>query len=354
MGLRKIFNKVLSVTQEISLFTLVFCGFGVIVSAVGFGLYIPTKLLAVIVSSIGSCAGAGIIALTIPKLVGVRLAEDKEKIVQKELKIIQAEEQVKRVQELGLEKEKLLAEIERHKNMRVDVNAYRNILKLGLSQFDIDTYDFKQEVIEEKDRSHVLDPRRSVKREYVGVIRHKFKAMFGVDLSKLEFSELSSNVLQISGVTSEFQGLIPDLNENPRKLAEIRVRKYSENSSDFCLMDSYKIISCQGLKSSTKDGITDYEDFADRQEREFLQRFTQGLVFQGLQNHIIQMAEEFLRLVFQPMGKTIQFVDSIPSGGKGFLEYLEARNRQIENQIQNLVEKKESLQLPKLRNVIEN
>lgn len=332
-------DKLVALTKKISLSALMLLGTAAVVAAVAFGLYTPTKLLAVIVASIGSCIGTGIISLTLPKLAGLRLEEERGKIAEEEQKRAVLTQQIVRLKELEAEREQLQAEIERQKRMRVDVNMYRPVLKLGISELDIDTYDFKEILITKTDRSSKWDPRRSKQKEYIGVIRHKFKALFGVDLMKLKFTELESGELEISGLQSEFQGMIPDPVQDPWVLTEIRLHLIKEAGA--WKADEYKIISGNKVK-----GNNEYVEYAQKQSAEFITRFKQGLEFRGLHDHIVKMAKEFLRVIFAPLGKKIVYADSVNERGRGFIEYLEFRNRMVDEQVRQLEDKRRSLALP--------
>lgn len=164
-------DKLVALTKKISLSALMLLGIAAVMAAVAFGLYTPTKLLAVIVTSIGCCIGTGIFSLTLPKLAGLRLEEERSKIAEEEQKRAALTQQIIRLKEVEAEREQLQAEIERYKRMRVDVNTYRPVFKLGISELDIDTYDFKQILMPKIDRSARWD--------HIAANRRNTSALFG-------------------------------------------------------------------------------------------------------------------------------------------------------------------------------
>ena len=331
-------EKLTRFIETVSFFILIFIGATIILSSVVGGIYIPIKLFSVITASIGCCCGASIITLCIPKITMIQFHGEKEKMLQRELEIQSLQEEVKKVANLEDEKEHLLSEIERHKRMRVDVNSYRNVLKLGLTELDIDTYDFKTETLNESKQNLIGNVTRT---EYIGVMNHKFKALFGVNLRELQFIDVDEDILQISGLKSEFQGMKHDgKNSHPWVLTEIRSHKFCNMGSK--LPDTIKVISSNKANNSTSEMLK----HAQKQEEEFLDRVSNGLELQGLQDHIIKMAQEFLRIIFDPLGKKLQFVEFEVVEGKGFIEYLEDRNLEINKQLQCLEEKKATLSIP--------
>ena len=337
-------DKLVKLTRKISLMALVLLGVTVIVATVYLALNTPTKVLAVLVASLGCSIGTGIIALTLPKISDLRVEEERTIIAEEERKRIAEFERLKieliqkeeRLKEKEIEQKKhraeieqLQAEIERHKRMRVDVNFYRPVLKLGMAELDIDAVDYKRQPIL-TDRQSKWDPRGQPSKEYVGVIRHKFKSLFGVDLMKLRFTEIELGVLQISGLQSEFQGMIPESGQQ-WEFAEVR-----EDIPQRGLFNArYSIVSRHGVP-----GSNEYVDYVNEQERDFIGRVKNGLEFKHLDDHIVKMAKEFLRIIFSPLAQELEFVDTVNVRGRGFIEYLEFKNNTVEERIRQLENQK--------------
>jgi hypothetical protein len=354
--IKKLTEKLDRFLKEMESLTLTVLGIGVIVGTVCIALYIPSKLFAVIVTSVGSCAGGSILAVVQVKRAREeiktfkdtitqqaeqlqRAEEDKRKLEerlrqqQRQFKII-LEEQARKVEgllrereQLDQERERLLEQKARLEAMRINVNAYRPVLRLGLCELDMHTYDVKEERIAKVERPFP-DPRRSEETWYLGIVEHEFKANFGVDLTKVRFTELESGELEISGLESEFQGIDP-VRQKPR-LAEIRTY-YKAETGDVIPRDGITVVS-----SNKISGNNTYDEHLQKQITEFLGRLRQGLAFQDLDQYVVRLAMEFLRVIFAPMGKEIKFVEKVNESGLGFLEYLGRKNRQLEEQIRKI------------------
>jgi len=326
------FDGVVRFTRKLTLGVIVLLGLTILIGSVGFALYTPTKLIAVLVTAIGCSFGTGVLALILPKLSIVRLDEDSKRISTEEQLRTQLEEKLERVTALEKDRASLQSDIERQKSMRVDVNAYRTILRLGLIQLDMDATDFKRTELEYIDRSHRLDPRRSHIREYVGVLKYKFQANLGVDLTKLRFHDRAPDIIEISGLKPEYQGMQND--EKDWALREIRIHKLHEPGD--LRREAYEVIT----------GSPAFVSHSEDQEKEFKKRINNGIAFKSMDAHIVKMASEVLRLVLAPLGRNIVFETEPNLEGRGFMEYLEFHNLALDKQIRVLEEKKDKLLFP--------
>jgi hypothetical protein len=366
--IKRLAEKINRFLEEMENLTLTVLGIGVIVGTVCIALYIPTKLFAVIVTSVGSCAGASILAVAQRKRAKEadnNLLEENRKLKEQlrtqqqqyQDRLQRAEEQNRKLNErleqqerqfqdrlrererelneLHQERERLLGQIARLEAMRINVNAYRPVLRLGLCELDMETFDVKEELIERVDRPFP-DPRRSEERWYLGIIHYKFKALFGVDLGKLRFKELGPDKLEISGLESELQGVEPEIDEP--FLAEVRTYYRAEPWQyiplDMMPWDAVAVESNNRIRGPNK-----YDEYVQKQRSEFLNRLNKGLEFPSLNESVVRLGKEFLRVIFAPLGKEIVFVEGVNESGVGFDEYLEYRNRLLDKQIRELREK---------------
>lgn len=325
------FDAVVRFARKLTLGVIALLGLAILIGSVGFAIYTPTKLLAVIVAAVGCTFGTAVLALILPKLSIVKLDEDREQIATEKQLRAQVEDKLARVTELEKDKASLQADIERQKRMRVDVNAYRTILRLGLIQLDMDATDFKRTELERIDRSHRLDPRRSQVREYVGVLKYKFQANLGVDLTKLRFHDRAPDTIEISGLRPEYQGMQND--EKDWALREIRIHKLHEAGD--LRGEAYEVIT----------GSPEFVSHSEDQEKEFKRRINNGIAFKSMDAHIVKMASEVLRLVLAPLGRNIVFETEPNLEGRGFMEYLEFHNLVLDKQIKELEDKKNTLLL---------
>ena len=328
---------------------LMVLGIAVIIGAVGIALYIPTKLFAVIVASIGSCMGTSIIAVAQVRLVKIEVdnkARELLRVLEENRELKNQLEQLRQqfqdrllerereLNELHQERERLLGQIARLEAMRINVNAYRPVFRLGLCELDMETCDVKEELIERVDRPFP-DPRRSEERCYLGIIHYKFKALFGVDLDKLRFKELGPDKLEISGLKSEFQGAI---SKDKVVLAEVRTY-YRAEPWQYIPLDVMPWDAVAVESNNKIRGPNEYDEYVQKQRSEFLNRLNKGLEFPSLNEYVVRLGREFLRVIFAPLGKEIVFVEEVNESGVGFKEYLEYRNCLLDEQIRELREK---------------
>lgn len=84
-----------------------------------------------------------------------------------------------RLREHEAEHKQLQDEIERHKRMHLDVNTYRPVLKLGILELNIDTYDFKEyscrKLIATQSWIHVEANRRNTSAFYTAQVQGPFQ-----------------------------------------------------------------------------------------------------------------------------------------------------------------------------------
>lgn len=320
----RLFDRIVALVAKVSLFAILLAGLACIIASVAFALYTPTKLLAVLTAAIGCSLGTGIIAMTLPKQAAIKIDEERRQIEEAARNNARIEEQLTQFARLEAEREKLQSEIERHKRMRVDVNSYRAILKLGVAELDSQVTDFKKDVLGEERRDQWYQPGRSEVTEYIGVLHYRYRAFLGVDLTKLRFRDCEDGTLEVSGLESEFQGM-----KDQKKqwlLREIRQHKLKKNP----LPEDYQVLPQDGR----------LVDKSDAQENELIDRINNGTNFKSLDSHIIKMAAEFTRLLLAPMGKTIVFAKNQNLEGVGFLEYLAFHNIALDKQVRQLEEKK--------------
>lgn len=130
----------------------------------------------------------------------------------------------------------------------------------------------------------------------------------------------------VSGLEPEFQGV---LNQNSHWLMkEIRV-----NKTNGALPDSFEILQ--------KDARL--VDMTIKQQNTVQERLNAGLEFKWLDEGIRRLAREFLKLLLQPIGKSIEFRETETGAGCGLVEYLENHNNALKIAESNLTHKKEQL-----------
>lgn len=322
-------EEIIGFVKKVSFIVILFFGLAIVIASVAFAVYTPTKLLAVIVASIGCSIGTFIIAQIITKLTAVKLDEERQIIKAEERKRSELERKIKDYSQIETERDYLQAEIERHKRMRIDVNSYRAILKLGVAELDLQITDFKEKQIEKYERDEWYKVGRTETREFIGVLDYQCRANFGVDLTKLRFRDVTDSKLEVSGLESEFQGMKDQ--KKDWKLREIRVHK----TAGTVLPDDYQVLK-------EERGLL---DMCDSQENDLINRINNGVNFKNLDSQITNMATTFIRLLLAPIGKEIVFEKQRNLEGRGFIEFLEFNNIRLEKRIKELEDKKNRYRL---------
>lgn len=279
-------------------------------------IYIPIKVFAVIVSSIGVIIGTYLISSANNKLKETKISnlqgenKLKEELLEKTTKIHQ----------LNLDKNRLI-------NMKIDVNNISPIMKLGLLELDVNMKDYKHEIISTDNllgKEYWLSwfnkkPKTTVC-EYVGLMHKTFKAQFGIDLKKTKLMQRDDSIY-ISGIRCELQGI---LNEKTKWLVK-------EIRDKFIVADELKTYNINPSNQLIADCVI-------KQDQEFKDRLSNGLNL-GTNEHLIEkMGQSFIGLILQPMKKEIYFVDELEDEEvcQTLFEFINIQNLQIDEKITDL------------------
>ena len=343
-GLQNIFsrwaNKIFLLIQKVSLVLLILIGLVIIIVSFIASIWVSSgfnHLLGLGIAGLGCGIGMSILSLVIPKLGGIRVEQERASIVAEALRQAQTKQALARLEKLEIEREKIQDEVERQRNRRVDVNSVQPALELGLAKLEIRGTDFIKKNIDEKG-NFVMEAWKGVQKDFVGVIQYKFSASFGVDLGKLRFTDLPNGQLQISGICSEFQGKKND--EFITVLAEIRHHRTKEQMLSRMSSESIDIISSHQIK---KGGTSDFVSHNEEHLKELQSRINKGMEFKHLDDYVVKMAKEVLRVMLMPIGKEITYADTANEIGKPLLDYLKYNNQLVDERLQLLAEQKRAL-----------
>jgi hypothetical protein len=218
---------------------------------------------------------------------------------------------------LELEKARLQSEKERLERMRISIDSAAPILKLGLLNVHMTTYDFLHLPVDPaKTTEEGIYPFKEVvtrTSDYAGLQRVTMEVNLGIDLKQVKIAE-HNGVLHVSGVKSESHGIS---NRNTVWLMkEIRKKRSVEGKPD-----DYRI-------DANDPRIT---DMVLQQERGLESRLNQGIEFAEHDRSIRRIAEGYLRLLLSPIGKRIEFQS--PERESGDLlpleQFIERHNAEI-------------------------
>lgn len=309
--------------------------------AVAGSFLVPTKPLGVLLASGGCFAAGWMFAAALAK--NLQMAgDDRQSLdeVQKRAERLQAQNQGLQVQLDDLRREK-----ERLEHQRIDINAIRPILKLGLAEADMSIKDVKVAWMEDfAPGSMVSGPTRS---QYVGVLQRSFKAAYGVDLGKVRFRE-GGDCIRVAGIAAESLGFKDDRTEwLVRQTQKYRLKSTSLTSGvpipvadaakGFAAGDNYYEIDPAKTFEGSRD-LNRSSTQADAQEEDLRRRINQGTGsdFQNVNAYIREMVQGFLRYLLAPVGKPLLFVETPVGeleGESGWLaleDFAEEFNRRLE------------------------
>ena len=308
--------------------------------------FVPTKAVGVFLAAIGCFAAGWMFCAFFAKAIGLAKEEGSS---EKKL-----EEELRKTKEAKASAENRAAELEnenaRLKNQRIDINAVRPVLKLGLVEAEMSVKDVKVAWMNDFD-SEGMGPIKSIyhatRSQYVGVLERSFKAAYGVDLMKLKIRE-EDNRIRVVGIEPESLGFKDD--ETTWLVRQTQTyRLKATNETDGGPMPAadpatgfksgekyYEIDRAQPFKGSLDLNKT--ATFCERQEKELARRLNNGVGedFRSVNFYIRQMAEGFIRMLLAPVKKPVEF-DPIPTaqieGESGWLaleDYAKEYNRKLD------------------------
>lgn len=280
------------------------------------GFFVPTKALGIPIAAIGCFAAGWMFRSFFAKSIGLAKEEASSKR--------SIDDELERIKKAKAIAENHVAELEtenaRLRNQRIDVNALRPVLKLGLmdARMSITDVDVGRWLNDFDSGSIISSAKRS---QYVGVLRRSFKATYGVDLAKLRV-RADSDCLRIAGIAPESLGFKDVKTEwLVRQVQKYSLKSTSETdggsmpaanpATGFKGLDRYYEIDRKAEFTGTLDRDRT-SDFCERQERELSDRLDKGIgeEFRTLNSYIREMAEGFVRILLAPVRKPVVFVET--------------------------------------------
>ena len=332
-------DSVLRLIKSVSLFVILLVGVCIIGSSVGFSFFVPLKIPAVLLASAGSIFGTAVICLILPKVTEL-LVEQRElglrETIRKEFdqaqKLAESEKEkevlARRLAETEQKRESLVHELDRHKNMRIQINEWNPVFKVLFGDIDVSITDFpgiKQVGFQEGKTFDLpligqVQYKDNVSQEYVGVFKTNLKIHLGINFEILRIWEDSSGKLTVSGLgKAELQ--IPELpSHDDFLLSEIRTKKFSNPES----INSYSIDS----NDKRRDALT------KNQRNEVFARIRNGAELSGYKKLLKDASRETIARLLSPLGKSVVFTEDSHDESQSLLDFLYHTNSQIEARIE--------------------
>lgn len=307
-------KRILTALQRFSAAIGLFFSFVLASASVASSFFVSTKPLfgvplGVLLSAVGCFASGWIFAVCLRK-VGFLGSSERELSNQ-------LDQQKKGNAQLSSEITKLRAEKERLEKQRIDINAFRPILQLGLAQADMTITDVAFDWMDDFDNGYIYDTQS----QYVGVLRQSFKAVYGVDLAKLRIRE-EPKVLRVVGIEPENLG-VKDYKSKwlLRAAQKFKLKKIS-SISEWNVIDQVEhkikeqIIHYEKDKEKPFDGSMNLNPIAkyfERQENSLRDRINnvKGAEFRTINDYIQKMARGFVEMLLAPVKKAVVFDNTI-------------------------------------------
>ncbi|GBU21833.1 hypothetical protein R80B4_01735 [Fibrobacteres bacterium R8-0-B4] len=211
---------------------------------------------------------------------------------------------------------------------QLSVQSFERILELALLQTNIKqslvrlvpTGDTKQNTWKDKAKTLTL---ADYSNEYaLIIINHDIDAKYGVNLNDIKISKIDENSAVVSGIHPKFIGA--SKNKNDVLIQEIRRTNHKDSilSNDVILND---------------DRSKEYARVLARKiENEFQQKLSEGAEFAFMDTAVIQLAQNFIKVMFAPLYKNISFEDKDRPNSLPIMEHLRKELADVDKQIKKL------------------
>jgi len=144
--------------------------------------------------------------------------------------------------------------------------------------------------------------------EALVIIVHDINAKFGVDLKEVKIAKAPDNSVVVSGIRPKFIGA----NQNESKTLVKEIRRVDNK-----LGVPYRV----RIKDQRQDTIL-ADIKAEQYELEFQKKLSEGMEMAFMDNAIVQLAQNFIKIVLAPIYSNIVFNNAEAPGALPLLDYL--------------------------------
>ena len=201
-------------------------------------------------------------------------------------------------------------------NTQLNMQSFKEILELGLLEANL-----KQTTLYRKNLSGISTGMGLKADQYYDeglvILTHDIDAKFGVDLKKIKItvSKDFPNILWIKDIQPKFLGA--SKNKHIKEVAEIRRVDIKNN------IKTYNILNGQ---SEVKKA----NQYADLCEQEYQTRLSQGLETNFMNDAVLKLAENFIKLILSPLKKEIRFDSGLGGDTMSLEDYIETELKEIQ------------------------
>jgi len=144
--------------------------------------------------------------------------------------------------------------------------------------------------------------------EALVIIAHDINAKFGIDLKEVKIAKASDNSVVVSGIRPKFIGA----NQNESKTLVKEIRRVDNKFGV-----PYRV----RIKDQRQD-VTLADIKANQYELEFQKKLSEGMEMSFMDNTIVQLAQNFIKIVLAPIYSNIVFNNAEAPGALPLLDYL--------------------------------
>jgi hypothetical protein len=291
-----------------SLAGALFVASGIVLAAL-----IASKEAAVAVAVSGTFIGTALMSLFVPKAIYTM----KQKEIERAAKDSQSKELLYEEQRKHLETARQLAdeerEISRLESMRINLDAFRSVMKLGLLDLDMQITDFRKQRLKTDEESWFAKEKNLV---YVGAVRIPIKAQLGIDLAELRLWQ-DGNTLLVSNIVPSH--VIDTCGGAQWELDEVRVESLKDG----------RVVQVESNPSDPRA-----KDEARKHEAQVRGRLKEGQEFKQFESCLAKVVEQALSLFLAPIGKEITFAPAGSTSGEPIQEFLRKHKEELRNKIE--------------------
>ena len=274
--------------------------------------------LAIIISTIVSCVLMVPVISSFNNLVRMKVEGTIIDDERAQLQRLRAENRVKLLEQEKLENQITIArqsiEIQALndstkllENAQISMQSFEKILELALLQTNL------QQTLVRKEPISSLEAGWGLRADYyydeiLVVHTHDINAKFGIDLNEVKIAKLDENTVSVSGIKPKFIGTSRNLTTTPIK--EVRTNNYKNG-----------VLVRVDTKYDTQ-GISKANELAQFYEREFQTKLSQGLELDFMNDAVILLAQNFIRVMFAPLYGNILFNAGETPDAVSITEYL--------------------------------
>jgi hypothetical protein len=193
-------------------------------------------------------------------------------------------------------------------NAQLSMQSFQSILQIALLQTNLKQTLARKEAISGTTKGMGLFA-NYYNDEVLVVMTHDIEAKFGVDLKNVKIAKLDVNAVVVSGIKPMFIGASKNLTNTVVK--EIRRNNYKNN-----VLDSIVVQNDSASKTRADKYAADYE-------RDFQTKLANGLELDFMNDAVVQLAQNFIRIILAPLYREIKFDDAERSDALPLIQYLQ-------------------------------